>query len=41
VFRDGRAEKVGGCGVGSGSGWVVVTPIERSDQCGHFGGKIM
>jgi hypothetical protein len=23
-------------GVGSGSGWVVVPPLNRGDQCGHF-----
>jgi hypothetical protein len=27
--------------VGSGSGWVVVVPLDRGDQCGHFGVRIV
>jgi hypothetical protein len=28
------------CGVGSGSGWVAVVPVDRGDQRGSNGGKM-
>jgi hypothetical protein len=35
-LRRGSAA-VGGSGITSGSGWVAVVPLDRGDQCGHFG----
>jgi hypothetical protein len=28
------------CGLGSGSGWVIVVPLERGDRCGSNGVKM-
>jgi hypothetical protein len=33
-----HCEKVA-CGAGSGSGWMVVVPLDRGDQCGSNGTK--
>jgi hypothetical protein len=35
----GGSGKGGTGGMGSGSGWVVMVPLERGDQCGHFDAK--
>jgi hypothetical protein len=34
-----RVDKGSDCGVGSGSGWVQLAPIDRGDQGGSNGGR--